>query len=200
MNNDQLKDDQDWSNLLAGHDVPDANPETKRDAAMWRDVILKDYEDQSRQEDSDISDADVEQHWQQMRFRLRREGLLPGGVKPKPWWQKGPALMAMAATLAGVVIIPQLIPPSPPGIPNGTPKGFSLPIFKQVENPRQSAEQLATVLKQANVKAEVAQDEDMWFVIADIEAPTDALIKALADLAIELPEDGKLRVQFSKSK
>ena len=194
--------DDDFLELLAGRDAPNADKDTRHDAALMRDVILSRIEHQQEKQRVDleipeISDEDLEHRWQQMRFEMRRNGLI--GKKRNNAARNNVIALALAATLAGVFIVPNVfLPPEVDVIPE-IPKGIVLPVFKNVDDPQSKAEALAAQLQTQGLKPTLGQVDGGWAVRVDLEAGDVGLVDLLRQFDVDMPEDGKLHVRFVKA-
>lgn len=74
------KDDNDWLAILSGRSVPDANPETLREARVLRMVLLARQEEETEKEFAKTDD----QQWQRLENKLTKEGY----IKPESWVKK----------------------------------------------------------------------------------------------------------------
>ena len=177
------KDDQDWLDVLAGHEVPDADPKTRREAELIRAAILAHHADDS----SDPTAEETEHAWQQLQFRLRRERK---SSKPKPFWQRREALVALAATVAAVVIVPKLALS-----PDMQPKDLADTQFIVSEDPRQEAEELAQTLTRLGLQPEITQQNDDWYIDVRLPDPLTEEVRTALDVwRLKIPEDQRLLV------
>ena len=107
MNNtppDEPEDDVDaWIARLRAARSADPSAGSVEDQAMRQAII----EYHQRQEAELLKDAQSHDHaWQQMRFRLKKEGLLQAATPWKTW-----VPVAMAAAILAVVALPSLMAP-----------------------------------------------------------------------------------------
>ena len=192
--------DDDLLELLAGRDVPNADKDTRHDAALMRDEILSRIENQQEQVDREIpeiSDEELEHRWRQMRFEIRRKGLF--GKKRSNAARNNIIALALAATLVGVFIVPNVfLPPEVDNIPE-IPKGMVLPVFKTVDNPQSKAEAFAAELQTQGFKPTISQVDGGWAVRVDLDASDTGLVELLQRFDVEMPEDGRLHVWFVKA-
>ena len=150
-------DNDDWLNLLAGRDVPDADPRTQREAERLRQAILSDSKG------AELTPDELEQSWQRLRFRLNREGVL--GPRKKRLWQQPGVITALAATLAAVLILPPILPQFYG--PQFEPKSLIVPQTVSVPAPQPRVQALVEVLQAAGLSAQIEAFESGWKVTAE---------------------------------
>ena len=94
------KDDQDWFALLTGKSVPDAHPDTVREAQAIRQAVLA--------ESATVPEATADEAGlQRLLGRLEHEGLLT--PRRHVWWRsRGWAVIAAAALV--VCALPWVLP------------------------------------------------------------------------------------------
>ena len=93
-----------WLARLRASRSAKPTPDNEEDRAMVQ-AIIQHHKNQEAELLKDAQSSD--QAWQQMRFRLKREGLLQYGNRWKTW-----VPMAMAAAVLAAVVLPALLGPS----------------------------------------------------------------------------------------
>ena len=179
-------DHDDWLDLLAGHDVPEADPKTRHEAELLRAAILAD------RKDDELTPEELEHSWQRLRFRLNREGIL--GPRKKPLWQQPGILTALAATLAAVLILPPILPRF--YAPDLEPKSFIVPQTVTTAEPEPRARALVQALRTAGLSAQIQALESGWRVSAELPNPVpDALQETLKPFSLALPPPNQRQLQ-----
>lgn len=135
----EADDAEDWLARLRASRNAEPTAENEEDRAMYHAII----QHHQQQEAQLLKDAQSDDHaWQQMRFRLKKEGLFQAGISWKTWMP-----MAMAAALLASVALPNLMPPgidvldSPPAALRGG--GMSI----KAHEPLKTAKRIAQKIK-----------------------------------------------------
>ena len=125
---------------------------------------------------------------------MRRKGLI--GKKRNDAARDNVIALALAATVAGVFIVPNVfLPPEVDNIPE-IPKGMVLPVFKTVDDPQSKAEALVAELQTQGLKPTLGQVDGGWAVRVESDAGDAGLIELLKRFDIDMPDDGRLHVRF----
>ena len=171
--------DQQWFDRLSGKLVAAKDEAALREADALRLALAT--ERAAAAIDPEIAAANApdeqERRWQQLQFRLKREGLLE---KPAPsrrrFWQ---ASVAVAATVVmAVVLFPRTGDEGPFFDEPPTMRGDFTLVKRQDAKPRQAADALASGLKAAGLQPRQYQLGDTFTV--DVELLPDASEAALA--------------------
>lgn len=192
------RDDNDWLNLLTGRAAPDADPRTRQEAEMLRQVVLE-RRDRPLNE---LSDADLSRGRERLLFQLRRE---TPPAPARPWWRQPALLAGLAAGLAGITIAPMLWSPDRPG-PETAPtleppprsKQFRLPAVVRADQPSAAARALAEALASLGIAVQPIQQAESWFIDVRLPDPPPAGLAALlARHGLRPPPDRRLLVEFA---
>ncbi|MDG4595441.1 MAG: hypothetical protein P9F75_07070 [Candidatus Contendobacter sp.] len=191
------RDADDWLNLLAGRAAPDADPRTRQEAEMLRQVTL---ERRDRPLD-ELSDADLSRGRERLLFQLRREA---PPAPARPWWRQPALLAGLAAGLAGITIAPLLWSPDRPApetVPGMEPpprsKPFRLPVVVRADPPAAAARALAEALAGLGIAAQPVQQAESWFIDVQLpDPPPVGLAALLARHGLRPPLDRRLLVEF----
>lgn len=189
--------DQQWFDRLSGKPVVVKNAQAMREADALNLALRLDQEtlDADPEVIEAVSDTALQQQWEQLQFRLKREGLLQPPAKP--WWRQWPA----AAGLAAVLALASALVPTWHGDnePYGAP-----PVMRGDEGrhrlragqPRQSAEAFAAALREAGLKPGVYRRGKTYVVDVDLEPDQlSAAAPAFQRLALK-PTPGFSRLEF----
>ena len=171
--------DRQWFDRLSGKLVATDDEAALREADALRLALAA--ERAAAQADPAIAAANApgeqERRWQELQFRLRREGLLDKpGPSRRTVWQVSAALVAtvvMAVVLVPLISGEKAIYDEPP-----TMRGGFVEVRRQDAQPRQAAEALAARLEASGVPARLYQLGRTFIV--DVELPADADDAALA--------------------
>jgi len=208
-NSNWSQDDQDWLDLLAGRKANNAATTTRREAELLRQTILTRHtavDDDDEPKAEPVSDQDLDHAWQRMRFRLPRapqqqqssQQQQPQAVT-RPLRQRRSTLvaMALAATLAGVVIAPKLL--ISPRQPETAVKGLIQPQLLSSATPERMAQAIASALLAQGLEPQVKQQDDKWVVEAEIPAPTTELEQVLQRFSLTAPQHQQLVIWVTQS-
>ncbi len=172
--------DRQWFDRLSGKLTAADDKAALREADALRLALAT--ERKAAQADPAIAAAnspeEQERRWQELQFRLKREGLLDKpGPSRRTVWQATAALVAIV--VMAVVLVPRMggdgdpIYDEPP-----TMRGGFVLVRRQDANPRQAAEALAASLKAGGVQPRLYQLGKTFTV--DVELLPDADEAALA--------------------
>jgi hypothetical protein len=202
-------DDQDWFDLVAGREVPAADPAIRLEAMLVREALLA-----AKAQDEAAVPASPERdtaRTQRLIERARRERLIgtgepPGASAPAgrqrvsfallPGWR---AAVAFATVLALAIGIALLMPREQPPVEEGGTLRSGLPelVVKQVPEPAASAQALADALRAAGLSVETRQAGAFWYVETTVpDKPDAALVSAFEKAGIVGVRPGPLRVMF----
>jgi hypothetical protein len=190
--------DQQWFDRLSGKLGAVTDPQAVREANALRRALELDAEAMAADPEiaADTTDAEEQRRWEQLQFRLKREGLLaePAGR----WWRRWPA----ATGLAAAALLSALLIPLWQG--TNAPDYDEPPIMKgeidtrnvRATEPRRAAETLVKSLQQAGLKAALYQ-RDKTYVIDMVLAPEElaAAEPALRALGLQ-PRAGFARIEI----
>ncbi len=187
--------DRQWFDRLSGKPVLVTDAEAIREADALK-LGLR-FEQEALDADPELmaatSDAALQQQWEQLQFRLKREGLLQR--PPKAWWQRWPAAAGVAAVVAlASVLVPTLQPSyDAPPVMRGEVRSRQL----NVGEPRKSAEAFAAALREAALRPGVYRRDKTYVVDVDLEPEQLApAAPAFKQLGLE-PTPGFTRVEFA---
>lgn len=175
--NDDPKDfsdsDQQWFDRLSGRLVVASDEAALREADALRLALAA--ERAAAEADPEIAAANApeqqERRWQQLQFRLKREGLLDAPTPSRRrFWQ---ATAALAATVVmAVLLVPRTGDEGPFYDEPPTMRGDFTLVKRQDARPRQAAEALAAGLKAGGLEPRQYQLGKTFTV--DVELPPDA--------------------------
>lgn len=190
MTNDQDKDDAQWLSALAGQSDPDARPGVSQQAESLRRAL------KARRDllDDQMPMAD-EAQFQQMLFRLRREGL----VSSNRGW-RNPMLWGIAATVVmGIGVVIQMGGLHPTDYENDVLRGAEHATVLIVANPEARLLELQTGLQTAGEIPKVDRLADGQIVLT-VKA-TEKVLAYLLTQRIE-PEisGGNIELKLSPTK
>lgn len=203
------KDDQDWFDLVAGREVPDAKSAVRRKAMLMREALLA-----AKAQEDKVVPVSVEPdatRTQRLIERARREGLLGTGELPtvsapdgkrrvsfarRLGWRTTAAFAAVFMLAIGITL---LVPREPPLVePGGTVRG-GMPelVLKQVPDPAASAKALSEALRAAGLHVTTRQAGAFWYVETTVPDKPDAtLVSAFENAGIFALRPGPLRVML----
>lgn len=190
--------DQQWFDRLSGKPVVVTSARAIREADALNLALRLDEEalDADPEVRDAVSDAARQQQWEQLQFRVKREGLLQPAAKP--WWRQWPAATGLAAA---VVLATVLVPTwRGDGDPNyGDPptmRGAAARHQVHASQPRKAAEAFAAALRVAGLKPGVYRRDKAYVVDIDLE-PSQLAAAAPAFERVALkPTLGLSRVEF----
>jgi hypothetical protein len=182
-------DDEDgeaWIARLRAARTAEPTAANEEDRAMYQ-VIMR----QHREEEAELlKDAQSDDHaWQQMRFRLKREGLLQTTSAWTTW-----VPVAMAAAVLAAVALPMLMAPgidvldSEPAVLRGGGQRF------QVEDPLKVAKAVAKELKPNDPGLKLHWYRSVATIDTDLKAAD--LDRAEAILRSKVPAGKEVRLQL----
>ena len=183
--------DQAWWDRLTDADSAPAATEAGRRAQREADGLRRALalEREAALADPRIAEATSaaarEQRWQQLQFRLRREGLA-AARRPAWHWQAGVGGALAASVLVGVLWVQQ--PWQEAVIYDEGPvwRGELDQLRLPADRPRQAAEQLAAELRQAGQAAALHQQRKVFSVDVMVTPVVGLLLpQALAPLLVE---------------
>jgi hypothetical protein len=171
--------DQQWFDRLSGKLTVAKDEAALREADALRMALAA--ERVAAAADPKIAAANApeeqERRWQQLQFRLKREGLLD---KPAPLrrrvWQAGVAIAA--SVVLAVLVVPRIGDPEPIFDEPPTLRGGVTLVKRLDAKPRQAAEALVAALKAGGLQPRQYQLRQIFTV--DVEMPSDAEEAALA--------------------
>lgn len=195
--------DQAWWDHLTGRPAAAPASERTQAAALEAEALRVALQPPRRAPRSEAeiaaatSDGARAQRWQQLQFRLRREGLL----NTERRWYRRPALgLAVAASLVGALVLVR--PPAEEPIYDepATLRGEQEQLLLADAQPRQAAERLAASLRAAGVPAVLHQNGKVFgvdTVLTPASAP--AAVQALHALGVKTSQ-GAVRVAFEPAR
>jgi hypothetical protein len=190
------QDDQHWLNLLAGQPVPDADPQTAREARILRAALLA-HADQPT-DDNEIPYPAI---WEKLSAHLKTE---QQPTTPQPTYDP---LLALAASLLIAVLIATPDPDHPqPGVieqpSNADPISKSpLPCLNHIvtPQPQTTATHLQQELQALGLTTQLSQIEPGWRIQTQLPATKPPALQNWLtrhpDLA-ELPQHNLLCINF----
>jgi hypothetical protein len=198
------RDDRDWLDLLAGREVPDADPRTAREARLLRESLLAGAA-------ADATEPPpVPEHDPAREARLlegaRRAGL-GGASRPAtaraaptlrrpafPRWRWGFALAATA--VLAVAIFLSLPREQPPADEPATMRGGQPALFvRQVADPQRYAAELAAALQAVGLRAKLSQEGALWYVEATLpDKPDPRIVETFERFEVFGAKAGPVRV------
>nr|VFJ60642.1 MAG: hypothetical protein BECKDK2373C_GA0170839_108310 [Candidatus Kentron sp. DK] len=187
------KDDQDWLDILAGKEVPGADPNTVVEAEQLRAALIARSleEDPGPQPSQTEIDAFID--------RARREGLVAPPQKIKPGSRRrrlsgGLSGLALAASIIlAIFLVPPWIGQPPDGSipPDLVPKSHVIPQTMAVTDPRQFVSRLQNSLTGLATNWQVTPMEDGLRVRAKLSENSK---DALAEHGLDFPYEGNLEL------
>lgn len=192
--------DDDWLALLTGRPAPDASPRTRQEAKLLRQAVLA----RQNRFDGALSDTELIQGRERLRFRLRRE-TPPPPTPVRSWWRHPALLAGLAAGLAGLTLLPLLRslesrpPETGPALePPPKVKQFRLPTVIRADQPAAAARALAESLNRLGIAAQPIQRAEHWVIDAQLpDPPPPGLAALLSTYRVRLPPDRRLLVEFA---
>jgi len=171
--------DQQWFDRLSGKLVIAKDEAALREADALRMALAA--ERAAAAADPEIAAANApdeqERRWQQLQFRLKREGLLDKPAPPRRRvWQAGAAIAA--SVVLAVLVVPRMGDPGPVFDEPPTMRGDFTLVKRLDAKPRQAADALATALKAGGLQPRQYQLRQTFTV--DVELLPDAEETALA--------------------
>ena len=171
--------DQQWFDRLSGRPVVASDAAALREADALRTALAA--ERAAAESDPEIAAAngpqEQERRWQQLQFRLKREGLLDRPAQSRRRiWQAGAAIAA--TVVLAVLIFPRAGDQGPFYDEPPTMRGEFTEVKRQDAEPRKAAEALAATLKAAGLQPRLYQRDKTFSV--DVEWLPDAGDAALA--------------------
>lgn len=180
-------DDDHWFALLTGHEVPEAHPETVREAQLLRQTILAEASEAA----SPPATAEVPAGLDRLLGRLRAEGLL---TPRQPWWRQPRtwSLLAVAATvLCSMPWVMRALQPEPTEVI----KTLTLPHFLYAADPVAQTQSLQTALRAQGITARVQAQGPGHYLTATLPQPVpEAVLRVLSTYGLDAPADGQLHV------
>ena len=171
-----MNNTEDWIKILSGKEVPDANPETIREAQALR-MELKFRKAQTMPTES------IPPNPQILQNIFKETGLEPNRSKPTNFlysilsWKITIPFPALATAILLVIVIPQIIPQTPiDSIEPIIGRSKSWPQFLTVNNPKTTVEELIIGLAELGLKVNVAENKGTWIInVEDLSTanPTD---------------------------
>lgn len=175
-----------WIERLRSARTAEPTAANEEDRAMYKAIMRHHREEEAEL----IKDAQSDDRaWQQMRFRLRKEGLIQATNPWKTW-----APVAIAAALLVAVALPTLITPgidvlgSEPATLRGGGQNF------QVQDPLKVAKAVAQELKLLDAGLKLHWHSGVATIDTDLKAAD--LDRAEAILRSKVPEGKNIRLQL----
>jgi hypothetical protein len=180
------KDDQDWFALLTGKAVPDAHPDTVREAQAIRQAVLA---ESATAPEATADEAGL----QRLLGRLEQEGLLTPRRHVRG---QSRSWAAIAAAALVVCALPWVLPELLPG-PVPVEKRVQVPQVLHAPDPLAHARALQTALTTLGVTVQrVDQDDSQLLKAQLLQPPRDAVREVLQQYQLTVPADGKLIVEI----
>lgn len=156
------KDDQDWIDLLAGQSVPDADPETVREAQVFRAALLAHSE--KSKDDTEMPHPAI---WEKLLARIEIEKAATEPRISRATEQHYDPPLALAASVLIAVLIMWIVGPIYPSCRSDGPSSddlisrSGLPCVNNIVNPqtRTIAAHLQKELKALGIKTKTCQIE-----------------------------------------
>lgn len=190
--------DQQWFDRLSGKPVVVKSAQAVREADALNLALRLDQEalDADPEVIDAVSDTARQQQWEQLQFRLQRDGLLQPPAKP--WWRQWPAAAGLAAALVlASALVPTWRGDTDPNYDNPpTMRGDAGLHRVSASQPRQAAEAFAAALRVAGLKPGIYRRDKTYVVDVDLQ-PDQLAAAAPAFERIALkPTPGFSRVEF----
>lgn len=183
------KDDRDWFALLAGKSVPDAHPDTVREAQAIRRAVLA---ESATPPEAAADQAGLER----LIGRLDQEGLL---TPRRQGWRHSGVWSAVAAAALVVCMLPWLVREFGP-TPIPVEKRVQVPQVLYAPDPLAHARTLQEALTALGVTVQRVEQEDTQLLKAQLPQPLrDPVRKVLQAYQLTVPTDGKLVVEILPS-
>ena len=199
---DEFSDtDQRWLDRLLSktpdHSPPQGEPELEADALRRALQLEKEAAASDPEIDAAVSPAERQRRWEQLQFRLRREGVADNGAADKrPAWRSR-WLPLSAAIAAGVLAFAVLRPDfddggryDPPPIIRGAVNSAEV----ADAHPRRAAEARVEAMRAAGLQPRLYRDGKVYVIDVDVTAETaPAALEAVRHAGLE-PRVGLNRI------
>lgn len=206
------KDDRDWFELVAGRDVPDADPAVRHEADLVRTALLQ--QAASENEFAIASEeADAQRTWRLIE-RARAEGLIaaadrdPAKMEARSvrnalmgWMFSIRGTVALVAALLLAVGVAVMMSYQPVSNPEDSVSRGGAPrlIVRDVTDPAASAKRLAAELDVTGLRVSYRSTSNGWYVETDIpENPGEVVLAAFQRADILVVQPGPVRVIFRR--
>lgn len=177
------KDDQDWTETLAGTPPAGADPRTVKEAEAVRRAML---EERSRETPPPF---DAEAGLQRLLFRLRREEM---GQDARARFRHFPAIALAATVVLAVGML--LLLPKPEETVQPVTRGFHGAQILLADNPEAARDSLVRGLKALGIEPRVTSRGEATLIEAPWPEQTDARHRALLESHLLRPPEGRTLV------
>jgi hypothetical protein len=190
--------DQQWFDRLSGKPVVVKSARAIREADALNLALRLDQEalDADPEVIDAVSDTARQQQWEQLQFRLQREGLRQSPAKP--WWRRWSAAAGLAAALVlASALVPTWRGDTDPNYGDPPTLRGDVPLHRvRASQPRQAAEAFTAALRAAGLKPGIYRRNETFVVDVGLE-PDQLAAAAPAFEGLSLkPTRGLTRVEF----